>query len=62
MVFMKISNKVLCEIVFFHSSVCYNARCKNVEKKNKKQKKTFIHVALAKCKQQQKKNKKNKKK
>ena len=33
MIFKKISNKVLSEIVFSHSRVCNNARCKNVEKK-----------------------------
>ena len=56
MIFMKIWNKVLSEMVFSHRRVCYNARCKYVEKKN-----TFLHVALAKCKkqQQQHKTKKN---
>ena len=34
--YMKISNKVLSEMVFSHSRVCYNAKCKNVKKKTKK--------------------------
>ena len=56
MIFMKISNKVLSEMVFSHSRVCYNARCKNVEKN------TFLHVELAKCKKQQQQQKINKQK
>ena len=55
MIFMKISNKVLSEMVFSHRRVCYYARYKNVEKN------TFLHVALAKCKKT-KKNKNKKKK
>ena len=54
MIFMKISNKVLSEMVFSHSRVCYNARCKNVEKKN-------LNVALARCKKQQQQEIKKKK-
>ena len=51
---MKISNKVLSEMVFSHSRVCYNARCKNAEKN------TFLIVALAKCRKQLKTKKKYK--
>ena len=35
MIFMKISNKVLSEMVFSHSRVCYKARCKTVEERER---------------------------
>ena len=50
---MKISNKVLSEMVFFHSRVWYNARCKNVEK---------IHLYMLRGQNVKKNNNNNKKK
>ena len=53
MIFMKISNKVLSQMVFSHRRVCYNARCKNVEKTKTKQQQHFIQLHWQNVKQQQ---------